>query len=184
MTDALTDLKQRLAEVYDLEKGAAIAGWDRRTMMPAQGAAARSEVSATLSGIEAATVNHPNPTAGAPPLSPPTLLRPSPTRIKVAVSFVVPYSTSPATSLFDLGAATAGNTARRRAPPLAAARSSPRALGRVPAPLPRARRPPNPAGPIPVHPCRRSEPRRRERRHQQAAHACSVLGRVPLARAV
>ena len=51
MTDALTDLKQRLAEVYDLEKGAAIAGWDRRTMMPAQGAAARSEVSATLSGI-------------------------------------------------------------------------------------------------------------------------------------
>jgi carboxypeptidase Taq len=49
--DALTDLKQRLAEVYDLEKGAAIAGWDRRTMMPARGADARSEVSATLSGI-------------------------------------------------------------------------------------------------------------------------------------
>jgi carboxypeptidase Taq len=48
---ALDDLKQRLAEVYDLEKAAAIAGWDQRTMMPPQGAAARSEVSATLSGI-------------------------------------------------------------------------------------------------------------------------------------
>jgi len=47
-----------------------------------------------LDGIEAAAVNHLNPTAGAPPLSPPTHLRPSPTRIKVAVSFVVPYSTS------------------------------------------------------------------------------------------
>ena len=51
MSTALTDLKQRLAEVYDLEKAAAIAGWDQRTMMPPQGAAARSEVSATLSGI-------------------------------------------------------------------------------------------------------------------------------------
>ena len=33
------------------------------------------------------------------------------------MSFVVPYSTFPATFLFDLGAATAGNTAPRRAPP-------------------------------------------------------------------
>jgi carboxypeptidase Taq len=49
--DALNDLKQRLAEVYDLEKASAIAGWDQRTMMPPKGAGARSEVSATLSGI-------------------------------------------------------------------------------------------------------------------------------------
>jgi carboxypeptidase Taq len=48
---ALNDLKQRLAEVYDLEKAAAIAGWDQRTMMPPHGAPARSEVAATLSGI-------------------------------------------------------------------------------------------------------------------------------------
>ena len=51
MDAALTDLKQRLAEVYDLEKASAIAGWDQRTMMPPQGASARSEVSATLSGV-------------------------------------------------------------------------------------------------------------------------------------
>ena len=51
MNGALTDLKQRLAEVYDLQKAASIAGWDQRTMMPPQGAAARSEVSATVSGI-------------------------------------------------------------------------------------------------------------------------------------
>jgi carboxypeptidase Taq len=51
MSDALADLKQRLAEIYDVEKAIAIAGWDQRTMMPRQGAAARSEVSATLSGI-------------------------------------------------------------------------------------------------------------------------------------
>ena len=51
MSAALQDLKQRLAEVYDLEKAAAIAGWDQRTMMPPNGAPARSEVAATLSGI-------------------------------------------------------------------------------------------------------------------------------------
>ena len=82
----------------------------------------RDRFRSLLDGVEATAVNHPNPTAGAPPLSPPTLLRPSPTRIKVAVSFVVPYSTSPATSLFNLGAATAGNTARR---PLVAPRPGP-----------------------------------------------------------
>ena len=51
MSAALSDLKQRLAEVYDLEKAAAIAGWDQRTMMPPKGAPGRSEVAATLSGI-------------------------------------------------------------------------------------------------------------------------------------
>ena len=51
MSAALEELKQRLAEVYDLEKASAIACWDQRTMMLPQGAPARSEVSATLSGI-------------------------------------------------------------------------------------------------------------------------------------
>jgi carboxypeptidase Taq len=51
MSDALADLKQRLAEIYDIEKAIAVVGWDQRTMMPREGAAARSEVSATLSGI-------------------------------------------------------------------------------------------------------------------------------------
>jgi carboxypeptidase Taq len=51
VSDALTDLKARLAEVHDIEKAIAVAGWDQRTMMPPGGAAARAEVSATLSGL-------------------------------------------------------------------------------------------------------------------------------------
>ncbi|MGH3072680.1 MAG: carboxypeptidase M32 [Gaiellaceae bacterium] len=51
MNDALADLKQRLAEIYDIEKAVAVVGWDQRTMMPPQGAPARAEVSATLSGL-------------------------------------------------------------------------------------------------------------------------------------
>ena len=45
------DLKQRLAEVYDLERALGVLGWDQRTMMPAQGAAGRAEASATLAGL-------------------------------------------------------------------------------------------------------------------------------------
>jgi carboxypeptidase Taq len=48
---ALADLKQRLAEVYDLERALGVLGWDQRTMMPAQGAAARAEAGATLAGL-------------------------------------------------------------------------------------------------------------------------------------
>jgi carboxypeptidase Taq len=47
----LDDLKQRLAEVYDLERALGVLGWDQRTMMPAQGAAGRAEASATLAGL-------------------------------------------------------------------------------------------------------------------------------------
>jgi len=56
-----------------------------------------------------------------------------------------------------------------RAPPLATARSSPRALGRAPAPFPRARRPLNPAEPSQPFLCLRLEPRRRERRRHARA---------------
>jgi carboxypeptidase Taq len=51
VNDALAELKRRLAEIHDLEKAVAIAGWDQRTMMPPGGAPARSELSATLSGL-------------------------------------------------------------------------------------------------------------------------------------
>ena len=48
---ALDELKQRLAEVYDLERALGVLGWDQRTMMPPKGAGARAEASATLSGV-------------------------------------------------------------------------------------------------------------------------------------
>ena len=51
MNDALADLKRRLAEIHDLERALGVLGWDQRTMMPPKGAAARSEASATLSGL-------------------------------------------------------------------------------------------------------------------------------------
>jgi len=51
MSDALADLKHRLAEIYDLERALGVLSWDQRTMMPPKGAAARSEASATLSGL-------------------------------------------------------------------------------------------------------------------------------------
>jgi carboxypeptidase Taq len=51
VNDVLATLKQRLAEIHDLEKALAVIGWDQRTMMPTGGAAARAEVSATLSGL-------------------------------------------------------------------------------------------------------------------------------------
>ena len=51
VNDAIAELKRRLAEIHDLEKAVAIAGWDQRTMMPPGGAPARAELSATLSGL-------------------------------------------------------------------------------------------------------------------------------------
>jgi carboxypeptidase Taq len=51
MAAALSELKQRLAEVYDIERAMGVLGWDQRTMMPAQGAPARAEAAATLSGL-------------------------------------------------------------------------------------------------------------------------------------
>ena len=51
MNQALADLKQRLAEIFDLERALGVMGWDQRTMMPPKGAAARAEAAATLSGV-------------------------------------------------------------------------------------------------------------------------------------
>jgi carboxypeptidase Taq len=51
VNDGLADLKQRLAEIHDLERALGVLGWDQRTMMPPKGAPARSEASATLSGL-------------------------------------------------------------------------------------------------------------------------------------
>jgi carboxypeptidase Taq len=47
----LIELKTRLAEVDDLENAAALLEWDQQTMMPAAGAQARAEQSATLQRI-------------------------------------------------------------------------------------------------------------------------------------
>ncbi len=51
MTEPLAELKQRLAEVMDLQRALGVLRWDQQTMMPAQGAAARAEAAATLAGI-------------------------------------------------------------------------------------------------------------------------------------
>src|SRR5579859_1531119 len=51
MTDTLTELKARLAEVDDLENAAALLEWDQLTMMPPAGAAGRADQSATLQKI-------------------------------------------------------------------------------------------------------------------------------------
>jgi carboxypeptidase Taq len=49
MTDALTSLKTRLAEIHDLSKAAALLSWDQQTYMPPGAVGARSEQLATLS---------------------------------------------------------------------------------------------------------------------------------------
>lgn len=51
MTEALTELKGRLAEIHDLERALGVLGWDQRTMMPPKGAPARADAAATLSGL-------------------------------------------------------------------------------------------------------------------------------------
>ncbi len=51
MADALEQLKQRLAEVYDLQAVARLLTWDQQTMMPAAGAAIRAEHAGTLRRI-------------------------------------------------------------------------------------------------------------------------------------
>jgi carboxypeptidase Taq len=48
---ALTTLKERLAEVWDLGRAAGVLGWDQRVTMPPQGAEARAEALATLGRI-------------------------------------------------------------------------------------------------------------------------------------
>ena len=51
MEDKLTELKQRLMEVNDLNRAAAVLGWDQQTYMPPGGAPARGRQMATLQGI-------------------------------------------------------------------------------------------------------------------------------------
>lgn len=51
MSARLDELRQRLAELYDLERALGVLGWDQRTMMPPRGAGARSEAMATLGGL-------------------------------------------------------------------------------------------------------------------------------------
>ncbi|MCC6223780.1 MAG: carboxypeptidase M32 [Thermoleophilia bacterium] len=51
MTDALRELKARLAEVDDLGRAARVLGWDQQTMMPPGGAPARADQLATLGRI-------------------------------------------------------------------------------------------------------------------------------------
>src|SRR5437868_1130390 len=45
---ALADLKQRLAEIYDLNAAGSVLGWDEATYMPKGGAIARGRQSALL----------------------------------------------------------------------------------------------------------------------------------------
>ncbi len=47
----LTELKQRLAEISDLERLAGLAGWDQHTMMPPAANDARAEQAATIHGL-------------------------------------------------------------------------------------------------------------------------------------
>ena len=137
-----------------------------------------------LAGIEAVAVGRRSPKHRAPPLSPPILLRLSSTRFKVWVGFFLPSSTS--STLFLLGwcatVARNGQLHRRgRAPPPArrpALRAEFLHHFRAHRGRPTLLEPPRPSF------CRRPTLRRRYRRRQQAARACSVLGRAPLARAV
>jgi carboxypeptidase Taq len=48
---ALEDLRERLAQIHDLSRAAALLAWDERTMMPAGGAEARAETLATLARV-------------------------------------------------------------------------------------------------------------------------------------
>ncbi len=51
MTGALTDLREALAELHDLERALGVLNWDQRTFMPSRGAEARGEAMATLGGL-------------------------------------------------------------------------------------------------------------------------------------
>ena len=48
MTDALTTLKRRLADVHNLGRAEAVLDWDQQTQMPPGGVGAREEQKATL----------------------------------------------------------------------------------------------------------------------------------------
>jgi carboxypeptidase Taq len=43
MSDALTELRERLAEIADLNAAGGLLGWDQQTMMPERAAPQRTE---------------------------------------------------------------------------------------------------------------------------------------------
>jgi carboxypeptidase Taq len=51
VTDRFEDLRQRLAEIHDVEKAAGVLSWDEETKMPPSGAEARAEQRATLNRL-------------------------------------------------------------------------------------------------------------------------------------
>lgn len=51
MTQALQELRQRLAEIADLSSAAGLLGWDQQTMMPSRANEIRAEQLGTLSGV-------------------------------------------------------------------------------------------------------------------------------------
>jgi carboxypeptidase Taq len=50
--DAYTELRERLAEVHDLDRACAVLTWDERTKMPPGGAAARADQVGTLARVQ------------------------------------------------------------------------------------------------------------------------------------
>ena len=48
MSDALTELRERLAEIADLNAAGGLLGWDQQTMMPERAAPQRAEQLGTL----------------------------------------------------------------------------------------------------------------------------------------
>jgi len=51
MSEALSELRERLAEIHDLASAASILGWDQQVMMPARGAGVRAEQLGTLGRV-------------------------------------------------------------------------------------------------------------------------------------
>ena len=51
MKDSFADLRRRLGEIHDLDKGSGLLSWDEETKMPPAGAEARAEQRATLNRI-------------------------------------------------------------------------------------------------------------------------------------
>ncbi|HEY2373263.1 MAG TPA: carboxypeptidase M32 [Gaiellaceae bacterium] len=51
MSDQFTELRERLAQIHDVEKAAAVLSWDEETKMPPSGAESRAEQRATLNRI-------------------------------------------------------------------------------------------------------------------------------------
>ena len=59
METKLEELKQRLAEIYDLQRASSVLGWDQATYMPPGGAEARGRQIATLDRLAHEKFTHP-----------------------------------------------------------------------------------------------------------------------------